>query len=145
MRYLDAALGHLGAGYLNTQVIALADRALTAPGVLAGDPRLEVLARKADCLNLLGRRDEQQAALLEAIGLADTLGGATRRAEFRSHLGRLHHNMSDNDRALPLLREALELALQAGDPSLEGNVRTNLDPSGGHGRSHVSSYCDRGY
>ncbi len=65
LRYVDAALTHLEKGYLNDAAIRLADGALAEPGLVAGRQRCELLLRKADRLEILGRRDARRAALDE--------------------------------------------------------------------------------
>ena len=74
LRYLDAALDHLGASYLNDRAIQLADQALETEGLLAGRRRCEVLLQKEGRLALMGRRDEQAAVLAEAEALAKEAG-----------------------------------------------------------------------
>ena len=69
--YLDAALDHLQGSFQHEQAAALATRALADPGLLQGDARLALLLRRNRSLDLLGRRPEQEAALTEALSLAE--------------------------------------------------------------------------
>ncbi|MHC5012509.1 MAG: serine/threonine-protein kinase, partial [Planctomycetota bacterium] len=70
-RYLDAALDHLEAGYLNDQAIDLIDRALAVGLELAGTERAELLLRKAARLDLLGRRAAQGETLEAVLALPE--------------------------------------------------------------------------
>ncbi len=83
-RYLDAALDHLGAEFRNEEAIELADLALAIPDLLGATGRLDVLLKKNDRLDMLGRRERQEAVLAEALALAE-------RAESRAGLARVEH------------------------------------------------------
>ena len=74
LRYLEAALDHLDAGYLNDQMVSLADRALEVKDLLEGKARVDLLLRKNVRLGLLGKHDAQEAALAEARTLAEEEG-----------------------------------------------------------------------
>jgi tetratricopeptide (TPR) repeat protein len=66
LRYLAPALKHLEQVYLHHPAIALADRALAEPGLLAGDDRVRVLVGHAQRVGTVGRMDRQHELLLEA-------------------------------------------------------------------------------
>jgi tetratricopeptide (TPR) repeat protein len=126
LRYFDAALTHLEKGYLNDAAIRLADRALAAPGLLAGKERVETLLRESDRLDLLGRRDAERAALMEAMALADAEGDPSLRARARNDLGGHLRNFSRPAEAGAVLGEALVLARGAGDRKTEASATGNL-------------------
>jgi tetratricopeptide (TPR) repeat protein len=115
VRYLGAALDHLGKGYLHDAGVRLADRALALPGLVAGRERIDLLLRKAGRLELLGRRDAQREALEEASALADAEGDPALRARALRSLGALHWRLSRLDEARAVLDEALAMARAAGD------------------------------
>jgi tetratricopeptide (TPR) repeat protein len=119
LRYLDTALTHLEKGYLHDAAVRLADRALAASGQVTGCDRCELLLRKSDRLNVLGRRDAQRAALEEALTLADTYGDATLRRRALLSLGVLHFNLSRHDDARAALGDALAIARAIGDRKAE--------------------------
>ncbi len=125
-RYLDAALDHLEKGYLNDVAVRLADRALAVPGRVAGRERCVLLLRKADRLDLLGRRDAQRAALEEAVTLADANGDAALRARALRSLGILHWRLARHDEARAVLGEALATARAAGDRKEEAAATGKL-------------------
>jgi len=126
LRWLEAALEHLDAGYLNHQAIDLTDRALAVPGLLSGARRAEILLRQGERLDLLGRREEQRAALAEALRLAEEAGDVLLEARARRARGLLSHRVSEHDAALPELERALELWAAAGDKAGEASALANL-------------------
>jgi len=126
MRRLDPALTHLEKAYRNCEALELIDRALAAPGLVGGTARAELLLRKAARLDLLGRRDEQRAALDEAVALADKGGDASSRARARVRHAGLLSNLWRNEDAVTALTEALALARAAGDAATEIDAARNL-------------------
>jgi serine/threonine protein kinase/tetratricopeptide (TPR) repeat protein len=137
IRYLDAALDHLEKSYLNEATVLLADRALAAPGLVTGRARCDLLLRKAERLDFMGRRDAQRAALEEANGLADAEGEAALRVRAHRLLGILHLRLYRHDEALAVLGKALAMACAAGDRKEEarataylGHVYRNLNRLG---------------
>jgi serine/threonine protein kinase/tetratricopeptide (TPR) repeat protein len=115
LRYLDAALTHLEKGWHNDGAVRLADRALAAPGLIAGRERAELLLRKTARLDVLSRRDAERAALDEAVLLADAAGEPLGRAQARRALGWHLIQVSHFAEAQAALGEALDLARDAGD------------------------------
>jgi tetratricopeptide (TPR) repeat protein len=112
LRYLDAALTHLDAHYLNDAAVGLAERALGAPGVLAGAARGRVLLRMASRLHFLGRREPQRAAVEEALALARESGDRQGEAdatgslgEFSCTLGRFAEACEHHERRRVIARE----------------------------------------
>ncbi|MFB3066060.1 MAG: tetratricopeptide repeat protein, partial [Planctomycetota bacterium] len=124
--FLDPALECLETSYRNEEAIALADRALSAKGLLAGTKRAEVLLKKAARHDLRGERDSERAALDEALALADESGEASLRSKARRALGWHLQELSRYEEARGVLRQAQELAREAGDKKLEATATWNL-------------------
>jgi tetratricopeptide (TPR) repeat protein len=125
-RYLDQALTHLEKAYRNGEALELIDRALAASGVAVGATRASLLLRKAQRLDLLGRREPQREALDEALSLADADGDAALRARVRVSLAVLHSSVWRHEDAVARLLEALELARAAGAVVVESDAARNL-------------------
>ncbi len=126
LRYLDGALTHLERSYLNEAALALADRALAMPGLLTGAARVGVLTRKAERLQLLGRREPERAALDEALALSDALGAPLPRARVRRALGEHLWRTSRYAEAETALEAALPLFQAVGDRAGETAATRNL-------------------
>jgi tetratricopeptide (TPR) repeat protein len=126
LRYLDPALDHLEAGYMNDRAIRLTDRVLAVPGLLAGGRRAEVLIRKSQRLDLLGRREEQAAAIEEALELACTGGDGALELKARQARGTYLVSIAKHGEGRRELETALEMAREAGDRKEEGVTRGNL-------------------
>jgi serine/threonine protein kinase/tetratricopeptide (TPR) repeat protein len=112
MRYLEAALDHLDEGYLNDQMIALADRALQVQGLLKGKARVDLLLWKNVRLGRLGKPDAQEATLSEARTLAEEEGGLASLAQvdlavatLLLHTGRYEASLVHCERARALYAE----------------------------------------
>jgi tetratricopeptide (TPR) repeat protein len=117
--YLSKALSHLERDYGADAPANIARLALEAPDLLAGRERVEMLLRFARNLDLSGKREEQRAALDEALkiakGLSDAALGANvicRTGSFLLHTGRF-------EEARRCFDEALDLAGKAGDRACE--------------------------
>jgi tetratricopeptide (TPR) repeat protein len=126
-----AAVAHHVAEQRPDAAVHLARRALDAPGVLRGTPRLEVLLETARLLGLLGRRDEQTAVLDEALLLTsddvtDEAAGAAVRGRVLRMMGEAHIGPGDYEQALPRLNEALRWLRAVGDAREEGAARSAL-------------------
>jgi serine/threonine protein kinase/tetratricopeptide (TPR) repeat protein len=126
LRYLDAAMTHLEKNYLNDAAVRVADRALAAPGLLAGTERCEMLLRKAGRLDVLGRREAERAALEEAAALAETSGDAVLRARTSHAQGVHYYRLADHAQARSHHERALALAKETGNARLEGRATLNL-------------------
>jgi serine/threonine-protein kinase len=124
-RYLQAALDHLEAHYMNGAALELADRALAA-ATLQGPERLDVLLRKLRRLRLLGRLNEVPAVLDAAEALADA--GRERRVQSQVARERGIHliQTARYDEARSALQSAIELARSAGDLAEEGLASQRL-------------------
>jgi len=125
-RYLDAALEHLEAGYLNEQMIELADRALEVDGLLEGTPRLDVLLKKNARLGLLGRREAQHAVLSEARALAEAEGGPGSLEKVDQATGVFYWHTGRNEEALPYFERARALCADLGDRTDEASATNAL-------------------
>ncbi len=126
LRYLDAALTHLEHAWRNEAAVALAERALAAPGLVGGRVRCEMLLRKAEPLNLIGRRAEERAALDEAIALADAIGDGLLRVRARNRLAGHLGEGADPVAAERICTDAVTLARSIGDRAGESLAVGNL-------------------
>jgi len=124
--HLEPTFDHLEKSYRNDILLDLATRALKVKDLLSDEERVELLLRQAGRLDLLGRRDEQRAALDEAVALADETGEAALRGKARRSLGWCFNQTSQNEAARATLQEARKLARTAGDKKLEARATGNL-------------------
>jgi tetratricopeptide (TPR) repeat protein len=125
-KFLDAAVNHLAAGYLNGKAVEMLDRALEFPDLLSGKARVEALLRKAHHLDLLGWPDDERAALDEAVARADEVGDAKLRAKARRMCGTHLRTCSRYQDARRYLTEAVEIARVAEDPGEEAAATGEL-------------------
>ncbi len=123
---LKTALGHLEQRYENDRAIALADRALLAPGMLVGEERVEIILLRDRRLDLLGRREQQHLGLEQALEIVETTGSLALRARVRKAVGDHRIRTSDLGEAKRHMEEARKLAQEAGDRQLEGQVTGSL-------------------
>ncbi len=126
LAYLGAALDHLEQGYQNNQAVVLADAALVVPGLVTNRERAELLLRKAQRLDILGRREAERAALDEARALADATGDPALCARSLDALGWHLTRVSNYSEAESSLRAALDLARAAGDKDEETAATLHL-------------------
>jgi tetratricopeptide (TPR) repeat protein len=119
LRYLDGALDHLESGYLHADALALAGRALEEKGLLAGRARVLLLNRVARAAGAIGGRDEELAALEEALPIADELGDPALRGKIQMGLAARAGNTWNLEEAEAFSARALELAREAGDRAME--------------------------
>jgi serine/threonine protein kinase/tetratricopeptide (TPR) repeat protein len=124
LRYLDVALTHLERSYINNAAVRLADQVLSAPGLLAGRRRCEVLLRKAERLKLLGRTADQATSLQEANALADAVGDAALRSRALRALGNVLIHQSRLHDARSKYEEAMSISRELGDRRAE-TISTN--------------------
>ena len=124
--YLDAALNHLVSGHRNEQAIALTGRALADPDVVQGAARVELQLRRAELLDLLGRRAEEGEVLEEAAVAAEATGEASLRAKAHRALGAHHWSLSRHDEAREELERAFKLARESGDRGEVAKIAGNL-------------------
>ena len=126
LRYLDAALDHLEARYLNDQMIALADRALEAEGLLEGNRRVEILLKKNEPLSLMGKPAMQEAALSQARRLAEQEAEQTSLAKVELATGALRQDTSRYGEARTHYDRARALFKEVGDRKGEANAMSGL-------------------
>jgi tetratricopeptide (TPR) repeat protein len=135
--FLDKALAQLQRDYGADAPANVARLALAAPGLYAGRERADLLLRFADCLDLSGRREEQRAALDEALAIAKELGDRTLGARAISRIGGLLLVTARFEEARPCFEEALDLAQGSGERGLEaglcGRMCVLLYETGRHG------------
>jgi len=124
--YLDAALDHLEAGYLNEQTVRLIDRVLDTRGLVEGSGRVELLVRKDARLDLLGRREAQGASLDEARALAEAEGDAQALAKVLTLTGTLRSHTGHLEEARECLEHGLDLARETGDRRTEAAATGDL-------------------
>ncbi|HEY7699335.1 MAG TPA: tetratricopeptide repeat protein, partial [Vicinamibacteria bacterium] len=111
--YLDAALDHLAASNARESGTKLAERALSAAGLLTGERRIGVLLRLAGDLDMIARISEARPALEEALKLSQLAGNRALEAKVYRQLGintsrggRIADEVIEFERALALSREA---------------------------------------
>jgi tetratricopeptide (TPR) repeat protein len=114
-RWLGPALGVLERRQLADPAAETAGRALATKGLLAGRDRAEVLLRRAEQLEVLGRREEEREGLEEAVRLADEAGDFALAARAHRALGSHSWAVSRYDEARTRLEEARTLAARGGD------------------------------
>jgi len=129
LRYLAAAHEHLVKGHLNDAAIRLAERALAAPGLLAGIDRAKTLLRLGGAygpLDQLGRRKRQEEAAREADRLAEESGDLLLRCQSKTALGNVFWRTSRLAEAEAAHRAAQEIARARGDRRSEAGATGNL-------------------
>jgi tetratricopeptide (TPR) repeat protein len=123
---LEPALEHLAGTYRYDAALRLSELALCQEGLLEGEARLATVLRRADIFDRLGRRDEQEAAVEEAVALAGRIGtpGACARAYRAS--GMLYVRSSRHEPARDALREAIRCARNSGERDIEASALAHL-------------------
>ncbi|MCU0725337.1 MAG: tetratricopeptide repeat protein [Planctomycetes bacterium] len=124
--FLDRALAHLESVYRSESAIRLAELALAVPDGLAGTARAEVLFRKAQCEETLGRRDAQRKTLEEARQIAAESGDPVTRARALNGLAAILVRSGRTEEARADLLLALDLARGAGDTREELSAMLRL-------------------
>ena len=126
LRYLEAAQAHLSKACLPAQMVALTERALAVPGLLAGRERANALLRLLPALDSLGRRGRQETLTREVADLAEDLGDESLRDRAAAALGILCCRLSRLAEAETCYRQALERAQARGDKRREAVHSTGL-------------------
>ena len=124
--HLEAALEQLEKSYRNEAALDLLDCALTHDSPEPSPLRVHRLLRKAARLDMLGRREAQEATLKEALALARELQDPRLLARVKLGLGSHLLVVSRYDEAEPLLVRARELAREIGDRKLETHATRTL-------------------
>jgi serine/threonine protein kinase/tetratricopeptide (TPR) repeat protein len=129
MRYLDPALTYLERSYLNDAAVRLAERALAAPGLVAGAERAKLLLRVGGTygpLELIGRRDERSRHVEEALALSREIGDRQGEADATGHLGHVFESLGRFAEASEHYERNLALSREIGDRQGEANSTGNL-------------------
>ncbi len=127
LRYLLPALDHLERGYLNGAAVELADTALAVPGLIAGGARIDLLLRRAERLDLLGRREDAGTTLAEAAErLTETDSDPILKARVSCRYGGHLIQTARYEEAQAALAAAIEVAQAAGDAHEEAAATGNL-------------------
>jgi len=120
--HLDAALEHLERAHLSEEALGLIDRALATSDLLPPDRRAKLLLDQAEILDLRGRREEEGAAIEEALAIArmeqDPPLLARALVAFGAHLLK----RSRHEEALERLEEARRAAEESGEDRLIGTA-----------------------
>jgi serine/threonine protein kinase/tetratricopeptide (TPR) repeat protein len=111
---LAAALEHLAAGYEHARLAMLAESYLAVPDLLSDVQRVDVLLRRAGALDASGQSEAQEAALREAIELAESIGDTGSLGRSRILLGGLLTRLARYEKAQRELEAARALADAAG-------------------------------
>ncbi|MHC4938881.1 MAG: protein kinase domain-containing protein [Planctomycetota bacterium] len=125
--HLDAALGAVALSH--EAHAALAARALEIDGLLEGERRIDVLLELANDLDVMVRRDGQKDACEKALALARECKDGPRTARAWLALSGAHFGMHDPDGSLNALDQALSIARQLEDRSIEISVHNSRGTS----------------
>ncbi len=121
-RYVAPAMAHLEQSYLQSQVVALAERVLSEPGLLAGTDRARVLLQLAGALDAMGRRTRQEEAVQEAERVAREAGDRAIQIEAALALSRRYWRTANHAAAEAASHRALEIAREVGDTRAEAGA-----------------------
>ncbi|MCU0724766.1 MAG: protein kinase [Planctomycetes bacterium] len=124
--HLLPALDRLAKDFRNDACLRLSAAALEAPGLLASRERAEVLVRRAQRLDSIGRTEEARTAVDEAIALAGEAGDEALLCRARRVLGMILFSRSAYAEAREVLVIALSTARRLGNREEEGLVLMNL-------------------
>ncbi len=145
-RWLTPALAYLGSAYRLDEYLDLARAALDAPRLMEGAERGQLLVDLADRLDVLGLREEQQAALNEAAHLAEETGDAGLSARVAYNEAILMTKTGRFADAEAAMRDTIDRARTSGNRPLEtratGTLGTILDNTGRHeeGMEHLRAH-----
>lgn len=117
--FLHRALDRLSSTYRSDRLLRLAGRALEIDGLLSPRERVPVLLAVADKLDQLGRRQQLESVLDEAMEVVSGLEEPALRAKTQLRRGGLLRVQGRIDEARAVLEEVLETAMEIGDGSLE--------------------------
>lgn len=131
--FVRPAVRYLQERHLHRDTHALVRRALAVPGLATGRERALLLVDLDKSLNLLALRDEQEAALDEAVALLSGLDDPRLRAAVYGSLGELRLRQGRFDDALGPLETSMAANAASPDPLREvaavrtyGNVQLAL-------------------
>jgi tetratricopeptide (TPR) repeat protein len=126
LRYIRPAIDHLVATFRHAAAAEMLDRALGVPGLVEGRERIDLLDHKSRRLFLLGRPDEEEAALTEMRRLADDAGETLAQARARRMLGALAVRQGRLTEARTVLDEGMRRARACGSLEEEARVSQTL-------------------
>jgi tetratricopeptide (TPR) repeat protein len=107
---------HHLSGVSAPRALAYLDKALAhAPGVLKGERRVDVLLRKSQRLDLLGRREEQGRALEEAVRCATESDSRHLTITLHRAAGVLHYRLAEYAEAMEEYTKSRAVARELGD------------------------------
>jgi len=124
--YLQAALHHVELAELYAETVALTERALAAGEILDVRARADVVLRRATALHMLGRRDEESAAIREGLALVENSGDLSLSARAHLDLGRYLAAIGRRREGAEAGARALEFSLAAGDRGRQAQAHTLL-------------------
>ncbi|MHC4451846.1 MAG: ATP-binding protein [Planctomycetota bacterium] len=124
MPYLDAAMTYLTGAFQNDAAVDLAQRALGAKRMLKGGDRVAMLRRLAGRLDVRGRREEQWAAIEEALALTEAAENVALRVGVLSEACTYCDRIARYDRSLSYAQEAIALVEDLADPTLRMTALT---------------------
>jgi tetratricopeptide (TPR) repeat protein len=141
--YLQVGLRYLAGSFHNERALELAELALSAPGLLEGVERAKCLLTRARVQRLLGRTEDIEAGLRDAMALAEEEGLAI---EVRRQLARHLWETGRADEAIALLEETELLASRTGDAAARGRMLGDIGNVHAHrGRYEEAADCYRRY
>jgi tetratricopeptide (TPR) repeat protein len=126
VRYLPAAQRHLQRGFVTAQAMALAERALAAPGLLTGPERAKVLYAHSMTLERVGRYAEEEAAAREIGRLAAEAGDERQALRAEVLLGMVLWRTSRLAEAEAAYGRAARLAEASGDRTVYAQIENGL-------------------
>ena len=119
---LDAAFTHLEGSFENEAAMDLALRALACKGLLEGAARVFTLLRLSRRYDLLGRAEEAQRTLDEALSATEQSPDPALRTRVHGRLGWHRWQRGDYVGAVAALEEARRLSREADSPRLEAQA-----------------------
>jgi adenylate cyclase len=122
LRYLPAAQEHLRSGYVNARLIALSERALAVPGLLAGVERARVLLVLGGVLGLSLQSEREFECVAEAERLAEEAGDGELQRIALSSIGMVCARLSRYDEAVTASSRGVALARARGDRNAEAGA-----------------------
>jgi tetratricopeptide (TPR) repeat protein len=131
-RYLHCAIEYLFASHLTADCAALIERALEAPGLLAGEARARMLLSYTDALEPLGKPEQQKDVALEAVRIAVEAGDERLHARCRRAYGHALECAFENEAAETELEAAIAMARGLDDREIEIAGLSCLGAVAGH-------------
>jgi len=126
VKYLRPALAHLADGFLRAEAVKLADVALSAPGLLVGPERVEVLLEAGMHLHFLESHERRLAMSIEAEGIAREAGNEGLLAKARNARGGCLLSLGRFEESTESLQSAVELARHSAEREVAIKALYNL-------------------